>query len=322
MELVAELVAVKLLEERTLHQKAFEAILAPHIEAIYTIKQAVDSLQSAREAEQAATNIPNINEIAASAAALIEAHDPMQAVKAYLDEHLVAACSDHLTPHIEAIDIIKQEIDDIQKAVDENKSTKQDAGDIAAAAAALVDVPDPMPAVKAYLDEHLVAEVNVDDQMIAEIAEKAAALVPAGRDATQIEVLPMIDEAKTYPRGCYATHRGGFWRSFEQTHGLRGWEVLVDGMHSVQREQIDARTYRHVTELSSGKTLDETFTVPTVIYRGVYKHGESYAEGDMVTWGGSLWHCDQVTDEKPGTAAKCWTLCAKKGRDGRNGGDK
>lgn len=57
---------------------------------------------------------------------------------------------------------------------------------------------------------------------------------------------------------------------------------------------------------------------PVMIYRGVFKEGQQYQKGDTVTWGGSLWHCDaDKTLEKPDSAAKHWTLAAKKGRDAR-----
>jgi hypothetical protein len=60
------------------------------------------------------------------------------------------------------------------------------------------------------------------------------------------------------------------------------------------------------------------FRVPVMIYRGVYREGEQYEQGDVCTWGGSLWHCDTQTKDKPGGEQKCWTLAAKKGRDGKD----
>lgn len=62
----------------------------------------------------------------------------------------------------------------------------------------------------------------------------------------------------------------------------------------------------------------------TMIYRGVFKEGQAYERGDTATFGGSLWHCDEPTTDKPGEASKAWTLCAKRGRDGKdaNGGAK
>lgn len=60
--------------------------------------------------------------------------------------------------------------------------------------------------------------------------------------------------------------------------------------------------------------------IPAMIYRGVFKEGQSYQKGDTVTWGGSLWHCDvDETSEKPDGAEKRWTLAAKRGRDGKDG---
>ena len=58
---------------------------------------------------------------------------------------------------------------------------------------------------------------------------------------------------------------------------------------------------------------------PVMLYKGVFKDGQTYECGDTVTWAGSLWHCDAPTGDKPGEGAKSWTLCAKKGRDGKDG---
>lgn len=59
-----------------------------------------------------------------------------------------------------------------------------------------------------------------------------------------------------------------------------------------------------------------TFKWPTMIYRDVFKDGSEYQQGDVVTWAGSLWHCNKATTAKPGT--EDWTLAAKKGRDGKD----
>ena len=58
-------------------------------------------------------------------------------------------------------------------------------------------------------------------------------------------------------------------------------------------------------------------TVPVPVYRGVWKAGD-YERGDLVTWGGSLWHCDAPTKAKPGDGDTNWTLAAKRGRDGKD----
>lgn len=63
-----------------------------------------------------------------------------------------------------------------------------------------------------------------------------------------------------------------------------------------------------------------TFVLPVLIYRGVYKAGETYVRGDVTTWGGSLWHCWETTTVKPGEGtSKAWQLCVRKGVDGKAG---
>jgi len=64
-----------------------------------------------------------------------------------------------------------------------------------------------------------------------------------------------------------------------------------------------------------------TFAVPYMIYRGVFQEGRTYAKGDMVTWAGSLWLVNESTAIKPDDLSKAWTLCVKRGRDGKDGRD-
>lgn len=70
-----------------------------------------------------------------------------------------------------------------------------------------------------------------------------------------------------------------------------------------------------------GHAREFSLCFPMQIYRGVFSQGDRYQHGDLVTWGGSVWHCNTDTDEKPGEATKAWTLAVKRGRDGKNGKD-
>jgi hypothetical protein len=64
--------------------------------------------------------------------------------------------------------------------------------------------------------------------------------------------------------------------------------------------------------------IEHRLQLPTMIYRGGFKEGETYLEGDCVTFGGSLWHCSAETTEKPIEGRDCWQLAARKGRDGKD----
>lgn len=138
-----------------------------------------------------------------------------------------------------------------------------------------------------------------------------------GRDALDIDLMPLIDEGKSYPRGTWATHNGGIWRAHSNTSGLRGWECVVDGFCSHDVEQLDPRNYESVTRFSSGKETRRKMSLPNTVYREIYKAGTLYTKGDLVTWGGSLWYCCEDTDTKPGESP-AWKLAAKKGRDGKS----
>ena len=56
---------------------------------------------------------------------------------------------------------------------------------------------------------------------------------------------------------------------------------------------------------------------PGLEYRGVFVEGQTYERGDLVTWGGSAWHCNETTTIRPGDGAKAWTLMVKRGRDSK-----
>lgn len=78
-----------------------------------------------------------------------------------------------------------------------------------------------------------------------------------------------------------------------------------------------------------GRTLVLSFTagdikhtvehqLDTLIYRGVFKGGETYQPGDTVSFGGGLWHCDKDTTARPGEGSEDWTLAVRRGREGKS----
>lgn len=61
------------------------------------------------------------------------------------------------------------------------------------------------------------------------------------------------------------------------------------------------------------------FTVPLMIYRGVFDERQSYSKDDVTTWAGAMWiaKVDRPTG-KP-NASPDWQLVVKKGSDGKQG---
>lgn len=199
------------------------------------------------------------------------------------------------------------------------------------AVAALVKLPEvrdgkdaapvDLEAVAALVKLPALPEINLD-----ELARKAAALIRVpevkepehGRDALHLEILPGIDEAKTYPRNTYAKHDGGLWRSFEQTSAMRGWECIVEGLKAVSVTQDGDREFSVTLAKSSGAEVVQKFALPIQIYKGVHRDGEAYDAHDNVTWGGSQWTSTKAQNtDKPGTS-DAWVLSVKAGRNGKD----
>ncbi len=98
--------------------------------------------------------------------------------------------------------------------------------------------------------------------------------------------------------------------------GERGTDGLGFDDLEIQHDGERGFTFRLARE---GRDVRQwTYTVPCQIYRGVWVPGTCYSRGDTVTWGGSLYHCNVPTTDKPGGSA-AWTLAAKRGADGRDG---
>lgn len=144
-----------------------------------------------------------------------------------------------------------------------------------------------------------------------------------GRDALQIDILPDINPEKSYPRGTFATHRGGLWRSKSTTDGMQGWECIVEGMHEVtlKQDESDPRLLTVAISKSGGESIAGRYFIPTVIDKGVFREedAETYVKGDGLTFGGS-WYITQKDKPqgKPGQSND-FRLAAKHGRDGKDG---
>lgn len=202
---------------------------------------------------------------------------------------------------------------------------------LAKAAAALIVLPEVKDGKDAEpVDlEAVAALVKVPELPVIDlqaIASEAAALIPVpevrpaqdGRDALHLEILPSIDEAKTYPRNTYAKHDGGLWRSFEQTSAMRGWECIVEGLKAVSVTQDGDREFSVTLAKSSGAEVVQKFHMPIQVYKGVHREGDSYAAHDNVTWAGSQWTSTKSENtDKPGTS-DAWTLVVKAGRPGKD----
>lgn len=140
-----------------------------------------------------------------------------------------------------------------------------------------------------------------------------------GKDAVEIDILPKIDTAKSYPRGSYARHAGGVWKAYRDTDGMHGWECVLRGIHAVTAAMTDERTLTITSQLSDGELETQTIAIPVVLDRGPYADGKSYEQGDAVTYGGSMWIAQKAAPTgRPGDeGSDGWRLAVRRGRDAK-----
>lgn len=260
-------------------KKSHEAAMAGHAAEIKALKGIIEQLQHAAPDEEA---------IAKSVVAMIEV--PAAPELPDIGQMVKDAVADIPVPEAPALPDIDAMI---QKSV----------------AAIHLPQPDPLPDI---------------EQMV----KDAVSLLPQpkdgtdgedGKDALQLEIAPEINAEKSYPRGTYAIHLGGLWRSYQKTTGMNGWECLVDGISEIDISQSEERSFTVSAVKSSGEKTEKTFSVPVMIYRDIFSEGEKYQPGDSVTWGGSVWYCCEETVDKPGeSGSKGWKLAVKRGRDARS----
>ena len=92
------------------------------------------------------------------------------------------------------------------------------------------------------------------------------------------------------------------------------------GFDDLSTVQDDERSFTIKASRGDRVQVIGTARFPVQIQQGVYVEGKSYTKGDVVTWGGSQFCCNEDTITKPETS-KAWTLIVKRGRDGKDGRD-
>lgn len=138
-----------------------------------------------------------------------------------------------------------------------------------------------------------------------------------GRDATEIDPLDDFDEQKDYPAGMWARHNGGLWRS----QGGTRWKCIVDGFCEAKRERMtDRRFVKTILVFSSGRTFEFLEHSEEMMYAGIFRDGERYSKGDVVTYSGSMWHCNVNDTQSAPKTNNDWTLVVKEGRAGKDAG--
>jgi len=141
-----------------------------------------------------------------------------------------------------------------------------------------------------------------------------------GRDALDIDILADIDESKTYPRGTFAQRAGGIarftgveWRQIIAAPAEP--RSVID--HETEQSTEDPRRFTFRTVFSDGTVKAKEAHIPVMLFKSVFKSGQAYLKGDVVSKDGSMWVClVDSTKATPGDSQD-WQLSVKRGKDGK-----
>lgn len=96
--------------------------------------------------------------------------------------------------------------------------------------------------------------------------------------------------------------------------GKNGIDAI--GFDDLSVEHDGERSF--TVKFDSGDRCKEfKFSLPVVLDRGYFREGEAFEKGDGVTFGGSYWIAQGVTQTKPEIGNPDWRLAVKKGRDAK-----
>lgn len=148
-----------------------------------------------------------------------------------------------------------------------------------------------------------------------------------GRDAADIRPTD-IDPSRRYERGTWGLWRGGSFYADRTTEPLTGggtlaqcgWQTIADGSEIAADLAEDARTVTFTNTRSSGAVLEQSFRLPTIVYRGVWSASTGYEKGDAVSRDGSLWIAlvdGPSASLPPGAGNNSWRLAVKRGADAK-----
>lgn len=107
-------------------------------------------------------------------------------------------------------------------------------------------------------------------------------------------------------------------RAFRQRAdaAIAAMPVPKDGVDGLDVDELEFDYDERMLIFKRDGVVVRALSIPVPKYEGVWHEGE-YEKGINVTFGGSQWVANELTKSKPGTDGT-WTLCVKKGRDGRD----
>ncbi len=126
-----------------------------------------------------------------------------------------------------------------------------------------------------------------------------------------------------YQKGVLGVHNGGLWISTKRAIGSpdddpHAWTCILDSMDSLSIDLQEDKSYKLSVRMATGKEIESVFKIPFPEHKGIWQDG-SYAKGEIVTKGHSLWMAIEDTDGEPPGNGWQQILTAPRGKTGPPG---
>jgi hypothetical protein len=323
-------------------QKAHATLAASVSETQTQVGQNIQAIdKSVRECAKGIGSLSaELSELRDSVAANVEATDvSASALRKQMEENAVAVAK-QFAESSAGIEALKEAYENTHEAIERNTANlliqhqaledklAAEVARVEAVKSAPVELPRP-PTVEQIV-------VACREPMLEEVrdaVQHAVAALPKAKDGDPgpVGLMPVAEnyiEGRIYERGSVVLYAGGAWQATRPTKSapaatLADWQALAVGVSTLAVQAgPDARTVELAVVLSDGTKATAETTLPTMVYRGVFDTGRTYAPGDVVTQDGSLWHTDKgCVGHVPTQSPDVWKLIVKAGKNGNRGKD-
>lgn len=204
---------------------------------------------------------------------------------------------------------VKKTSDDIRKEYDEKISLLQDRAE--QLEVMLKNLPSPEKGEKGE-------SVTVEDlepilkQMVDQIPSPKDGESPSPEDVAKAMEHHFAKWALDFERKADAVLSKAAEKLYQPKDGkdaieLEDFEISLD--NDMRTVKMSLKRGDHIIERS--------LKIPSIIDRGVFKHGHEYEKGDGVTYSGSFWIAQKDAPEGAPLSGDQWRLAVKRGRDGK-----
>jgi hypothetical protein len=154
------------------------------------------------------------------------------------------------------------------------------------------------------------------------LAEISVVSVPANIDCNLSVIRSLDDPCAVAVIDAIAELREDNARLRRQSEITKGMDQLWQAEVAELRRRVEAAEAKTMEQLDPELRAKIELLDAIPRYVGTYQQGTTYPRGSMCTYAGAIWHCNEVTNKKPGDGeGNGWALAVKSARNAKSAFD-